>query len=122
MDNADKRVWPVTIVPHSIAEKFFATPYNMPWIKNPVGYMEGGFIYFLIDSAYTKSYDIQNMVETYITYIREPNKFVGDEDTTKFELSDSMAEELINLAVVMALENVESSRLQSKAQMRTLEA
>ena len=30
---------------------------------------------------------------------------------TPFELSDTMAEELISLAVAMALENVESTRL-----------
>lgn len=40
---------------------------------------------------------------------------------TPFELSDSMAEELINLAIAMALETVESSRLTSKLQTRQLE-
>jgi len=47
--------------------------------------------------------------------------FDGEFDGT-FELSDTMAEELISLAVMMALENVESTRLQTKAQMRGLEA
>lgn len=40
---------------------------------------------------------------------------------TKFELSDTMAEELINLAVAMALENVESTRLQTKLNTLPLE-
>lgn len=39
----------------------------------------------------------------------------------KFELSDTMAEELINLAVAMALENVESTRLQTKLNTLPLE-
>lgn len=39
-----------------------------------------------------------------------------------FELSDSMAEELINLAIAMALENVESPRLTTKLNTRGLEA
>lgn len=43
-------------------------------------------------------------------------------DTTQFELSDTMAEELINLAIAMALETVESSRLNSKLQTRQLES
>ena len=34
-----------------------------------------------------------------------------DFGNTPFELSDTMAEELINLAVLMAIETVESSRL-----------
>jgi hypothetical protein len=43
-------------------------------------------------------------------------------DKMEFELSDSMAEELINLAIAMALENVESPRLSTKLNTRGLEA
>lgn len=42
-------------------------------------------------------------------------------NTTNFELSDSMAEELINLAIAFALENVESTRLNTKLNTRGLE-
>lgn len=42
-------------------------------------------------------------------------------NTVNFELSDTMAEELISLAVAMALENVESSRLQTKLSTLPLE-
>ena len=41
---------------------------------------------------------------------------------TKFELSDTMAEELINLAIMFATETVESSRLASKSNIRPLES
>ena len=41
---------------------------------------------------------------------------------TLFECSDTMAEEVINMALMMALENTESPRLQTKAQMRPLES
>jgi len=57
----------------------------------------------------------------YITYVKQPSAFSSSFNGT-FELSDTMAEELISLAVLMALENVESTRLQTKAQMRGLEA
>lgn len=43
-------------------------------------------------------------------------------NSTEFELSDQMAEELISLAVAMALENVESTRLNTKLNTRGLEA
>ena len=39
-----------------------------------------------------------------------------------FELSDSMAEELINLAIIMSLEIVESPRLNSKTSISQLES
>lgn len=41
-------------------------------------------------------------------------------DTTQFELSDSMAEELVDLAILMALENVESQRVKTKQSTLTL--
>ena len=43
-------------------------------------------------------------------------------DKVNFELSDQMAEELISLAIALALENVESPRLNTKLNMRGLEA
>lgn len=43
-------------------------------------------------------------------------------DTEQFELSDQMAEELISLAVAFALENVESTRFNTKLNTRGLEA
>ena len=49
-------------------------------------------------------------------------KFVNDTDDKVFELSDSMAEELINLAISFALETVEAPRLSSKLQTRQLES
>lgn len=41
-------------------------------------------------------------------------------NTTEFELSDSMAEELVDLAILMALENVESERVKTKQATMTL--
>ena len=43
-------------------------------------------------------------------------------DTVDFELSDQMAEELINLAILMSLEIVESTRQESKSKMTVLES
>jgi len=40
----------------------------------------------------------------------------------EFELSDQMAEELINLAILFATEITESPRLQSKSQTMQLES
>ena len=86
-----------------------------------------------------------------VTYIRRPNTFVKDlpeveggyvsyfdydvdpqtewdengttfEDRYAFECNSTVAEELVSLAVAFALENVESSRLNSKLNMRGLEA
>lgn len=40
----------------------------------------------------------------------------------QFELSDTMAEELINLAILFATEKVESPRTQTKSSLMSLES
>ena len=86
------------------------------------------------DGVYVDPMDVQyNGAQSTaeFTYIKRPAKFavgqglsVNDYDfgQTKFELSDSMAEELINLAIIMSTEIVESSRLTTKANTRPLES
>lgn len=214
----------VKLVNHDIAQKFFTSTSNIPWIKQAVCFIEGDSIYVVYDplnppvtndfeytelsitdefdteGAEIKMYnvpgamvsalnyilgnlqskqvwydDIVNVVgpeiaqslidnqavrfgwsQTYsdddmdwyklrqvgkktfrLTYIRKPNTFVKqltEEGTSffddggtndpryQFECNDTVAEELVSLAVSFALENVESQRLNSKLNMRGLEA
>ena len=139
-DNKTVRMLPVKLVNHAVATKFFTSAFNMPWIKIPVMYIESENIYVV--------YDLLNppiMNNATIIYIRKPNPFAKDLssvdhsydisyfncndnelDSTKalfeFECNETVAEELISLAVAFALENVESQRLNSKLNMRGLEA
>lgn len=119
----------VSLVSRGTANRFKATNYNMPWIKEPVCTISGNTI-----SVYIDQYDYINnsgSLKFIVTYIKNPNKFaVGkgtsasdyDFGSTKYELSDTMAEEMINLAIIIATEIVESSRLTSKTNTRPLEA
>ena len=104
------------LVNHKIAQNFKSSSSNMPWIKNPVVYLEHDDAHLLIDI-----YKHKERPELIVTYIKEPKKFVGSTWEEDFELSDSMAEELISLAITFALENVESSRLQTKISTLPLE-
>lgn len=110
----------VQIVDHATANRFFNTAHNIPWIKNPVCYIEGNKIYFAYDLISDKY--LQNQFT--LMYIKQPQKFVKENlfDDTEFELNDTVAEELISLAISFALENVESPRLNTKLNMRGLEA
>ena len=163
-DGYDVRQLPVKLTSHDVAEKFIVTPYNMPWVKNPVAFMEYDDIYVVFDPVKKPA-----IKPASITYIKVPNKFTkdinhlgdfldSDEEATQvktisnfdwsllassddmyvandnleaykhltqlytFECNDTVAEELISLAVAFALENVESQRLNSKLNMRGLEA
>lgn len=135
-DKIGMRKMPTKLVSHDMANKFIASSFNIPWIKIPVCYIEGDMIYTVYDSF--KFPEIANGLE--ITYIKKPNVFaknLSDFDNDdisffddnglnlseyEFECNDTVAEELISLAIAFALENVESQRLNSKLNMRGLEA
>jgi len=137
-DQLEERRMPVQLVDHQTASKFLSSTSNMPWIKIPVGYIEGNMFYVVYDPLSKYKFE-----EGEITYIRQPNKFVKDieegaqdisffecpqdaSDTLKrkyeFECNSTVAEELVSLAISFALENVESPRLNTKLNMRGLEA
>lgn len=138
VDGVLKRMLPVRLVDHQTAQKFLPSAYNIPWIKEPVCYIENNKIYFLTDPLNWPDFD-PGKLDAKITYIKKPNTFVKDLtkfDTTvsyfndggkkyeayNFECNSTVAEELVSLAVAFALENVESQRLNAKLNMRGLEA
>lgn len=117
-------------VSHADAVKFMYTEHNMPWIKHPVMYEEDGYIYVLFDPyRYSEQYSFPKAID--YSYIRKPQKFEKYDDQTgdfvgfsandQFELGDTSAQEIINLAIVMAAETVESPRQQTKANIIPLE-
>ena len=116
-------------VSHGEAKNFKATSNNMPWIEYPTSVIQQDNIITYVDPTI-----IQYNGDTstaYFTYISMPTKFatgdgVSESDydfgSTMFELSDTMAEELVNLAIIMSTEIVESSRLSTKLNTRPLES
>lgn len=139
MDKLAKRIINVKLVDHNTANKFLISPTNLPWVKTPVCYIEGNKITVIYDSM------MQDVgPDVYVTFIKKPNTFVKENltegtcftfvkkkdkdgkvivpDEYKFECNDTVAEELISLAVTFTLENVESQRLNTKLNMRGLEA
>lgn len=140
MDEFTVRIVNVKLVDHNTANKFLTSPTNLPWVKTPVCYIEGNKITVIYDPMMQ---DLET--DVYVTFIKKPNTFVKENLTGKntyltfveekdengkvivpkeyeFECNDTVAEELISLAVTFALENVESQRLNTKLNMRGLEA
>lgn len=120
IDNKSHAISNVQQVSHEYATKFRATDTNMPWVPNPVCCLENNNIHLFVD-PYKEA---NSAFDLYVTYVKRPNKFVDDytTGTSEFELSDGMAEELINLAMIMGLESVESPRITTKIQTRPLES
>ena len=126
---------PMQIVNHATAKRFFVGPYNKPWIKIPVCYIHENKIFVV--------YDTDEEVNTiYLDYIKEPELFssvlkvhagidsngdkiytdIANIDREDLKCNDTLAEEIISLAIIFALENVESTRLNSKLNTKGFEA
>lgn len=125
IDDKNHDINEVNLVTHEVASKFMATSHNLPWVNIPVCCLQSNIIRVFVDPVKQV-----NDVALNLMYIKKPNKFVGDLQSTNefqdnqfdFELSDTMAEELINLAITLATEIVESPRLTTKLNTRSLES
>ena len=105
----------VQMIDHKIANKFLETYNNKPWIDTPVATIEDNSLQIYVDTSLTKSpYTVD------ITYVKYPTKVenLGSEGLT--EIPEYMRYELVNIAVQLALENIESRRVQTKSQLNTL--
>ena len=73
-DSTSIRLLPIELVPHKTAEKFFSSQYNMPWIKNPVSYVEGNTMYVVYDPINKPNVSGNN--KAHLSYIKRPKSFV----------------------------------------------
>jgi hypothetical protein len=149
MDNAITRITPVRLNNHQVASKFFSSTFNMPWVKIPIAYIEDNKMYVVEDamkSAYQGALNL-TYIEKPNTFVKDlttpgiksdgsasyfefnvgatgtiPSNPTVTADDYQFECNDTVAEELVSLAITFALENVESQRLNSKLNTRGLEA
>lgn len=66
------------LVNHAIANKFKATYTNMPWVPEPVSFIESDGVHVLVDpyKIYQIGYSNAETPRFAITYIKSPNKFV----------------------------------------------
>jgi len=112
---------PVQLVSHQDSQNFKNSDINMPWMTNPVVYIEGTnkSLHVLYDSLKYNDSDIRNLI---CTYIKRPAKFVDNSNETPFELNDNVAEEVINMAIIMSAEIVESQRLNTKSSLNSVES
>lgn len=116
IDNKEHTISNVKLLPHNIASKFKNTYNNLPWVSEPVVYIDNNNVRLLYDS-------INHNPHGFISeYVKLPNKFVNSNDDSIFELSDSMIEELIHLTIIFATKSVESPKLNTEIQTTNLQS
>lgn len=107
----------VVLVSHEVAKKFRQTHDNNPWIETPVCTVEDNTLYIYYDpiSMLSNTYSVD------ITYIKEPTKIEDLPPAGMDEIPEYMQFEMVNRAVELALEDIESRRVQTKSQLNQLD-
>lgn len=99
------------LVEESVIGKLIATPYNDPVLRQCYIYLKEGEVNVIYDPFATLS-------SIYVSYIRKPGKLVtetpGEGEVNTSELPEHVHSEIVDLAVSMLLENIESQRLQTQ--------
>lgn len=106
-----------TLTDHDSARKFLKTYNNDPWVETPISTLQ--------DNKLKVYIDVHEMIAPYsidITYVKFPAKIDYTTPTVDIdEVPDRVMYEVINRAVLIALENIESKRIETKVQTNNLQ-
>lgn len=109
----------IILVSHERSKGMYETAINKPWIPKPIAVLEDDKLIVFYD---TFEYKDVSKAQLDLTYIKKPAIIdVLKKPTAEYEFGDNIAYEVINLAVVLALENIESTRVSTKADLITLQ-
>lgn len=115
------------ITSHDVVKLFKQTYNNTPWVENPVAALENNKVLVYVDPIlmqdpmYAPRVDADG--EYYrldITYVKKPTKFNYINEEDELDFPEDVMYEIINRAVVLALENIESQRQTTKLQLNQL--
>lgn len=111
------------LVDHNTALLFKQTYNNIPWVENPVCTIEDNNLIVYVDPILMQEPIYSPINDSYlvnITYIKKPTKFDYTKPDEQLDLPDDVMNEIVNRAVVLALENIESQRTSGKLQLNQL--
>lgn len=101
----------VILVTHEDAKRFKKTHNNNPWVETPVAVIEDNSLYIYYDDISMNSTDYT----VDITYVKQPTKIEDLPAEGMDEIPEYMQHEVVNTAVALALEDIESRRVQTKS-------
>lgn len=106
----------VDLIDHETSKRYVMTYNNNPWIDKPVATIENNSLLIYVDPIeMTGTFTID------ITYVKHPTLINNlPSDTGLTEVPEPVQNEIVNKAVQLALDNIESQRIQTKSQLNTL--
>lgn len=107
----------VDLIDHKTADKFRKTYNNNPWIPTPKATISNNQLRVYIDTvSMAAPYSID------VTYVKYPEKIDYKQYNKEItEVPEYVLYEAVNRAVVIALENIQSQRTESKLQINNLQ-
>lgn len=118
------KLFPAELVDRNIASNFLETPFNKPWIPSPKiitfqttdsqnGILKKGFHVYL-DPVMLQEYTQPALT---VEHVMQPEYITEDKfqkDAYQGVFQDSVLYEIINRAALLALDNIESQRVETK--------
>lgn len=103
----------VDLIDHETSKRYIMTYDNIPWIDKPVATIENNSLLIYVDPIeMTGTFTID------ITYVKHPTLIDNlPSDTGLTEVPEPVQNEIVNRAVQLALDNIESQRIQVKSQL-----
>ena len=106
-----------TLIDHTTAKQFLKTYNNDPWVDTPKAVLKDDTLKIFIDSHKM----VANSYTADLTFIKYPTKIDYTEYNKEItDVPDYVLNEVVDRAVTIALENIESGRSQSKLTINTL--
>lgn len=109
---------------HELVKPFKQTYNNVPWVENPVATLENDKLLVYVDPVLMQdpmyAPRVEDNIEFYrvnLTYVKKPTKFDYTKPEQELDFPEDVMYEIINRAVVIALENIESQRQSTKFQL-----
>lgn len=112
---------------HELVKPFIQTYNNTPWVENPIATLENNKLLVYVDPVLMqqpmyapREEDDTQYYRVDLTYVKKPTPFDYTQPNVELDFSEDVMYEIINRAVVLALENIESQRQQSKLQLNQI--
>lgn len=114
MNINDNEIYQIDLTTHEIAKNFAVTHDNDPYLPVAKAVLEGNKLL-----VYYDKHIVKNTGLLLLGYIYNATLFV--EDVVNEKLTESLVDEIINRAVLIALENIEAPRTETKAQLNSIQ-
>lgn len=118
------RLAPCDIVSHKYANNYKVAYNNIPYVNKPIVTIEDNKALIYVDPILMTKVEYAPTAGKYnvqVSYIRKPKLMSEYSLDDVLELPDQLLQEVINRAVVLALENIESQRVSTKAQLNQIQ-